>query len=294
MQGGSSRFRDPEIPPVPRVPSHLYASAAPQPAYSPIAWRRNIGEMGDYKHHNNSYTHHDPAATADDDEEDDDEDEWTSRVSYHSSSYSSSSSGSRSSSTRPLVSSSDGSHSNSTNTHTNTSSSSTTMGGSRRKSASASASGKASTSIRDRNRRSSLSTVRYAWQPEVAVRQSIKVVRNPAYTPTAGNSVVDDDDNNNLDVDADVVEAPRSFRHQSRSRRGASAHATREPQPPATALRVPRSLRSQRSERRPRREGGYGGPSMNMADGSEAGTSTKGLRRETSNFSRKISRTRVS
>ncbi|KAI8630226.1 hypothetical protein F5Y19DRAFT_58035 [Xylariaceae sp. FL1651] len=42
----------------------------------------------------------------------------------------------------------------------------------------------ASTSITSSGARSSLSTVRYASEPEVAVRQPIKVVRNPAYTPT--------------------------------------------------------------------------------------------------------------
>ncbi|KAI1505703.1 hypothetical protein F5X99DRAFT_428795 [Biscogniauxia marginata] len=41
----------------------------------------------------------------------------------------------------------------------------------------------ASTSIASSSQRSNLSTVRYAAEPEVAIRQPIKVVRNPAYAP---------------------------------------------------------------------------------------------------------------
>ncbi|KAI3321684.1 hypothetical protein HD806DRAFT_523659 [Xylariaceae sp. AK1471] len=41
----------------------------------------------------------------------------------------------------------------------------------------------ASTSIASSAARSNLSTVRYATEPEIAVRQPIKVVRNPAYAP---------------------------------------------------------------------------------------------------------------
>ncbi|KAI1197135.1 hypothetical protein F5X97DRAFT_343776 [Nemania serpens] len=43
----------------------------------------------------------------------------------------------------------------------------------------------ASTSITSSAARSNLSTVRYAAQPEIAVRQPITVVRNPAYIPSA-------------------------------------------------------------------------------------------------------------
>ncbi|KAI1111916.1 hypothetical protein F5Y14DRAFT_286661 [Nemania sp. NC0429] len=46
----------------------------------------------------------------------------------------------------------------------------------------------ASTSIASSAARSNLSTVRYAAQPEIAVRQPITVVRNPAYVPPASAS----------------------------------------------------------------------------------------------------------
>ncbi|KAI6081140.1 hypothetical protein F4821DRAFT_275208 [Hypoxylon rubiginosum] len=63
-----------------------------------------------------------------------------------------------------------------------------------------------STSIASSAQRSRLSTVRYAAQPEIAVRQEIRVIRNPAYSPPAAinnnnnsnNSNTKDNNNNNI------------------------------------------------------------------------------------------------
>ncbi|KAI5924193.1 hypothetical protein F4810DRAFT_709911 [Camillea tinctor] len=52
----------------------------------------------------------------------------------------------------------------------------------------------ASTSIASSSQRSNLSTVRYAAQPKIAIRQPIKVVRNPAYVPPTVVDAVDEGD----------------------------------------------------------------------------------------------------